>query len=248
MKLVVFTDGACSKNGKIGAAASWAFYFPEMPSESDSGRVEGEQTNQRGELSGIYQAVLKSASISNPEETDLSIYTDSMYSKNCLTNWVQGWISKNWMTTQGKPVCHRDLIEPAVKLLARFMSFSINYVAAHTGGKDDLSKNNAIVDKMATSVLVPGDDKIVKSNTESPVEGLPLTLMGPAITETELIHWCRDNLDKLDQHTLNLALISTLTKTVKKQGFELVKQRLHSSSMYKLISTNHLITNIIKEQ
>jgi ribonuclease HI len=29
MKIEVYTDGACSKNGKSGAKASWAFYFPD---------------------------------------------------------------------------------------------------------------------------------------------------------------------------------------------------------------------------
>jgi ribonuclease HI len=250
MKVVVYTDGACSKNGKIGAEASWAFYYPENTSESESGRVVGEQTNQRGELMAIHNAVAKTVVISDPNDTEFTIYTDSMYSKNCLTNWVQGWINKNWMTSQGKAVCHRDLIEPTVKSLARFKSFNITYVAAHTGGSDEQSKNNDIVDRMATAVIA-GEVKIVSSSTQHAIEGLPLMLMGPAVSDSTLIDWCRKNQDKLDMSALNAALISALTKTVKLRGFDLVKQRLHRSTMYKLISENHLIvnsSNIVKEE
>jgi ribonuclease HI len=59
MKVEIYTDGACSKNGKKGAQASWAFYFPEHKSISNAQRIpEGQtQTNQRGELMAISEAV-----------------------------------------------------------------------------------------------------------------------------------------------------------------------------------------------
>jgi ribonuclease HI len=254
MKVEIYTDGGCSKNGKKNAQAAWAFYLPDHKSVSNAGRVpEGEtQTNQRGELMAISEAV-KAAEIAFPVlETDLKIYTDSMYSKNCLTNWVIAWTKNNWKTSQGGDVIHKDLIGSTSNRLSRFKSFNIVHVRAHTGGDDPHSKNNDIVDRMASKILNPEEDiKEIVSNTEEALEGCPLKLMGAPVGEKELIGWCRANLEKLDETELNKALISALSKTVKKKGFEVDKQRLHRSVLYRLKTDNGLIkegVTITKEE
>ena len=253
MNLRVFTDGACSKNGKKGALASWAFWFPEHQKLSKAERVAGDlQTNQRGELSAIAEAVACSLKSFDPTVVDLHIYTDSMYSKNCLTTWLPGWIRKGWVNTQGQPVAHRDLIESTATGLSKFKTFTISHVKAHTGADDEMSRNNAIVDKMATDALGQTEEvKVVTSNKAVAIGDLPLTLLGPPVSETVITQWCRTNLDKLDQSALNSALLSALTKTVKKNGFDIQKQRLHRSTMLRLVSANHLITEgaiVIKEE
>jgi ribonuclease HI len=244
MKVEIYTDGACSKNGKKNAQAAWAFYLPDHKSVSNAGRVpDGEmQTNQRGELMAIYEAV-KAAEVAFPLlETDLKIYTDSMYSKNCLTNWVVAWVKNNWKTSQGGDVQHRELIEDTSNRLSRFKSFNITHVRAHTGGDDLHSKNNDIVDRMATRILNPEEDvKEIVSNTEEALEGCPLKLMGAPIGEKELVVWCLANLGKLDEAELHKALISALSKTVKKKGFEVDKQRLHRTVLYRLKTDTGLL-------
>jgi len=68
------------------------------------------QTNQRGEL----RAILRAVDIIEKNfgfEVDVHIFTDSMYSKDCLTTWLPAWLANNWKTKQNKPVCHQDLIE-----------------------------------------------------------------------------------------------------------------------------------------
>jgi ribonuclease HI len=243
MKVEVYTDGACSKNGKKGAKAAWAFYVPEHRHISKADRVpESEtQTNQRGELMAISEAV-KALEIAFPAtETDIKIYSDSMYSKNCLTNWLSAWVRNNWKTSQGGDVVHRDLIEDTVNRLSRFKSYNITYVKAHTGGSDEESKNNHIVDRMATNVISPDENKDIVSNTEEALEDCPLKLMGPPISENELVTWCLSNLNKLDQSELNKAILSAFSKTVKAKGFEVEKQRLHRSSLYRLKTDSGLI-------
>jgi ribonuclease HI len=252
MKIEVYTDGACSKNGKSDALASWAFYFPQHKELSKSGKVpENEsQTNQRGELMAISEAI-KAAETFPYLETELKIYTDSKYSKDCLTTWVTAWIRNDWKTSQGGDVKHRDLIEDTVNRLSKFKSYGFVHVKAHTGGEDEQSRNNHIVDRMATEVLNPSEKIEIVSNTQEPIQDLPLKLMGPPIYENELITWCKNNLDKLDKDSLNSALITALSKTVKKNGFEMVKQRLHRSVLYRLKTDNGLINegiSIIKEE
>lgn len=256
MDVRVFTDGACSNNGKIGAKASWACWFPEHPNLSKSGRVldEAMQTNQRGELNAIAKSVEIALASFPPGNTNLLIFTDSMYSKNCLTLWLPSWIRKDWKNTQGAAVAHRDLIEKTATSLSKFKSFTISHVKAHSGAEDELSRNNAVVDKMATEVLMdapPKEENKVITNTQAAFDDFPLALMGPPITETSLVQWCKANLDKLEPKFLSSALLSALTKTLKDKGFGVQKQRLHRSNMYRLVSKNHLIAEkavIVKEE
>jgi ribonuclease HI len=247
MKVEVYTDGACSHNGKKNAKASWAFYFPEYKSISKAERVpETEtQTNQRGELMAISEAV-KAAEIAFPLlETDLKIYTDSMYSKNCLTNWLPAWLSKNWKTSQGGDVIHRDIIEDTSNRLSRFKSFNITYVKAHTGGSDEASRYNHIVDRMASKVINPEEEKEIVSNGEEAIQGCPLKLMGPPISESDVIDWCMLNIEKLDKDEVNKAILSAFAKTIKKKGFGVEKQRLHRSVLYRLKTDNGLIKEVV---
>lgn len=249
----VFTDGACTKNGKEGAKASYAVWFPNHKEFSTSGRVPDDQTqtNNRGELLAIYQAVKIVNSKFPSDKIELEIYTDSEYSKNCLTIWLPGWIANNWVTSTGAPVKNRDLIEETTNILRKF-NYRIIHVKAHTGAFDDESKNNEIVDRMAVTVLNPeaANIKIVHTNTQKAIEGLPIELMGPPATEKVLVNWCRDNLDKLDEDALSTALIQVLSKTVKKNGFELSKQRQHRGTIYRLIANNLIAesTVITKEE
>lgn len=253
MKVRVFTDGACSKNGQLGARASYAYYFPDHKELSNAGRIPDDQpqTNQRGELMAITEAVKVMYQKFPSEEIEVQIYTDSMYSKNCLTQWVVGWVQNNWKTSQGSPVMHKDIIEETTKLLPKFKSYIISYVPAHTGKNDELSKCNEIVDKMAVTVLNPevATLKIIRTNQEQPIEGFPVELMGPPVNASTILRWCKDNLNELDEELLDNALLAVVIKTLRKKGFELEKQRLHRTVQYRLLS-KHLIaenTHIVKE-
>lgn len=251
MKVVAFTDGACTNNGKSKARAAWAVWFPDNESISVADFVPAEenQTNQRAELTAILQTVkIVEKNFSN--DTDLQIFTDSQYSKDCLTKWLPAWVANGWKTKQGKEVCHRDLIEETSNILSMFKSYLITHVEAHTGGVDYNSRNNAIADRMATKVLSPDEEVRVITNTAVPIEGLPISLMGPPVSDSILTEWCRSNMALLDPQALNAALISALSKTVKKKGFDLVKQKLHRTTNYRLVASN-LITEstvITKEE
>lgn len=259
MNIRVFTDGACSKNGQESARASYAFWLPEHKelSKSDFVPADQPQTNNRGELLAIYEAVRCIHDNFPANEIDLQVYTDSMYAKNCLTVWLPGFIERNWKTSGYKgsassDVKNRDLIEDTTKLFPKFKSYILTYVAAHTGGTDELSRHNEVVDRMAVAVLNPeaATVKIIHTNVQTPIEGFPIELMGPPVAEGILLDWCQKNLDKLDEDALHTALLQVATKTLKKNGFVLEKQRLHRSVVYRL-SANNLIaegTKVTKEE
>lgn len=248
MKVRVFTDGACTHNGKKDAKAAYAYYFPDSQEHSGAARVPEDQTqtNNRGELLGISEAVIKAASVFDPSDVQLTIYTDSDYSKNCITKWLPGWVSKGWKTAAGEPVKNRDLIEKISSDLLQFESYSIVWVRAHTGGDDELSKHNHTVDRMATEVLEGKKEEEVKKVTIEGIGGCPLQMMGPPVSEASLVSWCKKNLDKLDETALTTALIQALSKTYKKNGQEVVKQKMHRSTLYRLVSSSHIITETTK--
>jgi ribonuclease HI len=149
----VFTDGACTNNGRPGAKAGFAVWFPDARHLSCAERLsDGVQSNQRAELSAIHRAI-RILDEGGFHEEDVVVYTDSEYAINCLTKWLVGWANRNWKTTEGKDVLYQDLIKDTSSRLAKFKSHRFVHVRAHTGGEDDLSKHNAIVDTMARGTV-----------------------------------------------------------------------------------------------
>lgn len=63
------------------------------------------QTNQRAELT----AILRALDIA-PRHRDITIYTDSKYSIECVTNWYKNWQKNGWVNAKGKPVENKDLV------------------------------------------------------------------------------------------------------------------------------------------
>lgn len=228
----VYTDGACIQNGKQGAKASFAGWFPEKKELSFSKLLEDEQkTNQRAELKAIYESI-KIAKENGYES--IKIYTDSLYSKKCLTEWVEGWIKKNWKTTDGNDVKHRDLIEGSYELLKTFKEYSFVHVKAHTGNKDELSINNDIVDKMASKLLF---EKIEEKDPEQLFPDLQLSFMGSPLEETKIIEWCKTHYELLDEHSFHSALFSAFQSTLKKNGIDSTIQQINKTR-YLRISKN----------
>ena len=252
MKIEAFTDGACIHNGRENARASWAVYFPNNGELSRAEKLNEteQQTNQRAELTAIRESCKSVKTNHDPKIVDLIIYTDSLYSKNCLTTWIANWERNGWKNSKGENVCHQDLIIEIDTLLREFNSYTIHHVKAHTGGEDRLSKCNAIVDSMATELLEPKQiiDTTIINNESEPLPGFPIKLMGPAISESVLSEWCYRNFDKIDSGILSKALISALKKTVKKTGFDIVKERLHSTARYKLVKSGDGIIRVSDEE
>jgi ribonuclease HI len=227
----VFTDGSCLHNGRPGAKAGYAVWFPDHKDWSTARRVPDSeaQTNQRAELSAIALAV-QILEQQGCYDEDIVIYTDSQYSIDCFTTWITGWVSRNWKKSDGNDVLHRDLIEPITNGLARFKSHRFHHVRAHTGGGDDLSMNNDIVDKMARATVE--EAKIVQPPAiDALFPGCPLRLMGPPVAQTEVMRWMRDNLSLLDTDIVNKHLLKAFAEIVKARDVTLTKQTLQRTPM-----------------
>jgi ribonuclease HI len=222
----VFTDGSCTSNGRKGAKAGFAAWFPDHPSWSSAFRVpdDQDQTNNRAELSAIQLAV-KTLEDRGEIDSDLVIYSDSEYSINCLTSWLPGWMSRGWKTAAGKDVLHQDLIKDITSRLSKFKSHRFVHVKAHTGGLDDLSKQNAVVDKMAQDVVngvVPTPEVPVVVDELFP--GCPLRIMGGPIQQKDIVAWVRSSLDTLDKDLIDKHLYKAFIEMCKARDVQLTRQ------------------------
>ncbi|BDD58060.1 hypothetical protein MAP00_009276 [Monascus purpureus] len=105
--LRIYTDGSALKNGSTVAAAGVGVYFGPEDKRNVSEPLKGSrQTNQRAELT----AILRALDIA-PRHRDVTIFTDSRYAINCVTDWFVKWRRNHWMTSDNKPVENKDLVE-----------------------------------------------------------------------------------------------------------------------------------------
>lgn len=245
----VFTDGACSANGRPGAKAGFAVWFPDHPDMSCSQRIpEGQsQTNQRAELSAIHRAVELMDSGGYHDE-DIVVYTDSKYSIDCLTTWLPGWVSRGWKTADGKDVLHQDLIRDTSSRLAKFKSYRFVHVKAHTGGADELSRHNDRVDRMARSTI----DETVRIVEPPAIDDLypecPLRLMGPPVAQSEVVHWIRGHLDSLDRAVVDKYLLKAFAEMCKTRDVTLTKQTIARTPMLRAERLNLQIDRVVIEK
>jgi len=110
----IYTDGASSSNGKVGARAGVGVWFGHGDERNLSERLQGPlQTNQRAELTAIQRALELA-----PRDASVQIFSDSNYSIKCVTEWSVGWKARGWQTSKGEEVKNRDLVENILALMA----------------------------------------------------------------------------------------------------------------------------------
>jgi ribonuclease HI len=97
----IFTDGACSPNpgpGGWGALLRYGRHTKEIYG------CEPATTNNRMEIMAAIQAL---ESLTRPAEVHL--FTDSVYLRKGITQWLPTWKRNGWKTVEKKPVKNADL-------------------------------------------------------------------------------------------------------------------------------------------
>jgi len=157
-KTHIFTDGACTNNGKRNASAAWGLLVVADAGyailHKDSGAIpRGEQqTNQRAELQGL----LKGLRAAEDYPGYVTIWSDSQYAINCASVWGPKWKSNGWKK-QGGPIQHLDIIRNLVdETISLRNTVNYRWLKAHT--QDNRQHEfpwafNHQVDSLATSAL-----------------------------------------------------------------------------------------------
>jgi hypothetical protein len=158
---------------------------------------------------------------------------------------MPGWVSRGWKTSAGGDVLHRDLIEDTAKRLAKFKSYRFVHVKAHTGGEDDLSKQNDAVDRMARATIDDSVREVPKPAEDVLFEGCPLQLMGPPVSQTALIQWMRTHLNTLDAAVVDKHLMKALAELCKVRDVNLTKQTIQKTPMIRAERINLQISHTL---
>ncbi len=93
-RVEIYTDGACSGNPGIGG---WGVILRYKDTEKELSGGEINTTNNRMELTAVIEALkaLKTA-------CNITLYTDSKYVMNGITEWLENWKKNGWKTSNKK--------------------------------------------------------------------------------------------------------------------------------------------------
>ena len=124
----IHTDGSCLGNPGPGG---WAALLRWNGRERELAGGEVQTTNNRMELMAAIMAleVLK-------EPCRIVLHTDSQYVRQGITEWMPGWVRKQWKTASGGPVKNRELWERLNAAIARH-EIDWRWVKGHAGNPDN---------------------------------------------------------------------------------------------------------------
>lgn len=100
-RVQIYTDGACSGNPGPGG---WGAYLIYNGTEKEIFGHDIDTTNNKMEM----MAAIEALSILT-RKCDVDLYTDSIYLKNGMTEWLPGWIANNWRKKHRGEVKNLDL-------------------------------------------------------------------------------------------------------------------------------------------
>lgn len=140
MKFKIYTDGACS--GNPGPGGWGAVIFDNDNNQTNISGKEKNTTNNRMEILAAIMALKKIKC-----NSQITIYTDSTYVKNGITEWMFNWKKNDWKTASKKPVKNKDLWIKLDKLCEK-NKVSWKWVKGHA-----TNKYNNLADQLATSAI-----------------------------------------------------------------------------------------------
>ena len=147
----VFTDGACSNNGKPNAKAGIGVYFNKGNPRNISKRVIGKQSNNTAELSAIIE-VFDICLDEIINGIKIIIYSDSEYSIRCCGEYGLK-CSKNGYRNRTGYIPNHELVKKVYECFEANKNVEIKHIKAHTGLTDELSLGNEGADKLANESI-----------------------------------------------------------------------------------------------
>lgn len=125
------------------------------------------QTNQRAELTAIQRALDVV-----PNHRDVTIFTDSRYSIDCVTNWYKNWQRNGWVNSKNKPVENRDVVQEIRQKIEERDSYGKQTIFVWVKGHDK-NEGNIKADELAVAGARKGlvDDTQSISNGDDTTAG-----------------------------------------------------------------------------
>ena len=211
-------DGACKGNPGLGG---WGAYIITETAEHKLCGGEVETTNNRMELTAAIEGIAFC-----PTDAKLIIWTDSIYVKRGITEWIQGWKKKNW-----KDVKNPDLWKK-LDQTCQGREIEWNWIKGHSGHPgnemaDQLAnlgvektveqmKNSALTQSILPSTLVssiPSEQSSVDTKKKAEQDWLLDDPFGFDLMESETEEDSLNN-DSIEQTTMNIDPVVNVTKTI----------------------------------
>ena len=150
--IIVYTDGACSNNGRSNARAGFGVYFGKDDPRNVSEAYNGLQTNNVAEL----LAIIKALSILRQQIEDgekIVIYSDSKYAIRCCTDYGAKCEKKNWKKTKFEEIPNAKIVKTAYLFCKGKKNIEFIHINAHTGLQDQHSLGNENADRLANLAI-----------------------------------------------------------------------------------------------
>lgn len=137
--VTIYTDGASRGNpGKGG----WGAVLIYGEHQKTFYGYEALATNNQMELTAVIQALQQLK-----EKCEVTIYTDSKYVAQGITEWLPTWKKKSWKNSANKPVKNQELWQQLDKLTEKHTIHWL-WVRGHSG-----NHGNELADQLANQAI-----------------------------------------------------------------------------------------------
>ena len=120
----IYTDGACRGNPGVGG---WGAIIHYLNTSKELFGGSHETTNNQMEMQAVIEG-LKALK----EPCNITLYTDSKYVMDGITNWIHGWKQNDWKTANKKPVKNKELWQELDGLVSKH-NIEWKWVKGHAG-------------------------------------------------------------------------------------------------------------------
>ncbi|MEY2972371.1 MAG: ribonuclease HI [Gammaproteobacteria bacterium] len=120
----IYTDGACRGNPGVGG---WGAIIHYLDTSKELFGGSHETTNNQMEMQAVIEG-LKALK----EPCNITLYTDSKYVMDGITNWIHGWKQNDWKTANKKPVKNKELWQELDGLVSKH-NIEWKWVKGHAG-------------------------------------------------------------------------------------------------------------------
>lgn len=149
-QVTIYTDGSWKHQVQAGGWCALLIWKDQWKMVTDA---QYHTTINRMELSAVINALnlLK-------VPCDVTVISDSQLTVNTINYFIKLWKKNNFISSKGKEIANRDLIDQLVVLMDKH-HVKAKWVKAHTGQKDPMSLANDVCDYFAQKSV----DKLAKT-------------------------------------------------------------------------------------
>ena len=150
--ITVYTDGSAHPNP--GPGGFGMVTVSDYGLEAVYSKQTNNTTNNREEIKAILRAMIDYGKM----EDVVTVYSDSSYAVNTLTNWMFGWARNGWIKSDKKTPENLDLIQAYYELYQKGYRINLQKIKGHAG-----HEWNELADRLATGA-VTAEEALKKYN------------------------------------------------------------------------------------